>query len=115
MAVKTFAWMLFVCWATASGAQRQSWQIGGAGLAWSEGDSAVVLVDFDSVPGAIQPVYIEPDQSLFSLFTDWEPLKEPRELTYVEGETPRAWEGVAGQRDHRPQWHLYGRWRQHVF
>ena len=75
MAVKTFTWLL-VCWATASGAQRHSWQIGGAGLAWSEGDSAVVLIDFDSVPGAIQPVYIEPDKSLFSLFTDWEPLKE---------------------------------------
>ena len=96
MAVKTFAWLLLVCWTTASSAQRQSWQIGGAGLAWSEGDSAVVLVDFDSAPGAIQPVYIDPDQSLFSLFTDWEPLKEPRELTYVEGETPRAWKGAEG-------------------
>ncbi len=96
MAVKTFAWLLLVGWATASSAQRQSWQIGGAGLAWSEGDSAVVLVDFDSAPGAIQPVYIDPDQSLFSLLTDWEPLKEPRELTYVEGETPRAWKGAEG-------------------
>ena len=96
MAVKTFAWLLLICWATASSAQRQSWQIGGAGLAWSEGDSSVVLVDFDSVPGAIQPVYIDPDQSLFSLFTGWEPLKEPRELTYVEGETPRAWKGSQG-------------------
>ncbi len=96
MAVKTFAWLLLICWATDSGAQRQSWQIGGAGLAWSEGDSSVVLVDFDSVPGAIQPIYIDPDQSLFSLFTGWEPLKEPRELTYVEGETPRAWKGSQG-------------------
>ena len=96
MAVKTFSWLLLLCWATASNAQRQSWQIGGAGLAWSEGDSAVVLIDFDAAPGAIQPVYIEPDQSLFSLFTDWEPLKEPRELTYVEGETPRAWKGAEG-------------------
>ena len=37
-----------------------------------------------------------PNQSLFSLFTGWEPLKEPRELTYVEGETPRAWKGSQG-------------------
>ncbi|MCY4603677.1 MAG: hypothetical protein OXE49_05535 [Gemmatimonadetes bacterium] len=96
MAVKTFAWLLLICWATDSGAQRQSWQIGGAGLAWSEGDSSVVLIDFDSVPGAIQPIYIDPDQSLFSLFTGWEPLKEPRELTFVEGETPRAWKGSQG-------------------
>ena len=96
MAVKTFTWLLLVCWATASGAQRHNWQLGGTGLAWSEGDSAVVLVDFDSVPGAIQPVYIDPDQSLLSLFTGWEPLKEPRELSYVEGETPRAWKGSQG-------------------
>ena len=95
-AAMNITWLLLVCWATASGAQRQSWQIGGAGLAWSEGDSSVVLVDFDSVPGAIQPVYIDPNQSLFSLFTGWEPLKEPRELSYVEGETPRAWKGSQG-------------------
>ena len=56
----------------------------------------MVLIDFDSAPGAIQPVYIDPNQSLFSLFTGWEPLKEPRELTYVEGETPRAWKGSQG-------------------
>ncbi len=96
MAVKAFTWLLLVCWATASGAQRHSWQIGGAGLAWSENDSAVVLIDFDSVPGAIQPVYIDPNQSLLALFTGWEPLKEPRELSYVEGETPRAWKGSQG-------------------
>ncbi len=88
--------LLLSCWATASPAQRQSWQIGGAGLAWSAGDSSVVLVDFAAAPGAIQPVYIEPDKSLFSLFSGWEPLKEPRELTYVEGETPRAWKGSQG-------------------
>ncbi len=89
-------WLFLVCSETASSAQRHSWQIGGAGLAWSEGDSAVVLIDFDSAPGAIQPVYIDPEQSLFSLFSGWEPLKEPRELTYVEGETPRAWKGAEG-------------------
>ncbi len=96
MAIKTCAWLGLIGWATAGHAQRQSWQIGGAGLAWSEGDSLVVLVDFDSAPGAIQPVYIEPDKSLFALFTGWEPLKEPRELTYVEGETPRVWKGAQG-------------------
>ena len=96
MAVKTCAWLLLIGWVTASNAQRQNWQIGGAGLAWSAGDSSVVLVDFSTAPGAIQPVYIEPDESLFSLFTGWAALKEPRELTYVEGETPRAWKGAQG-------------------
>ena len=89
-------WLLLVCWATASGAQRHNWQLGGAGLAWSGNDSAVVLIDLDSVPGAIQPVYIDPNQSLLALFSGWEPLKEPRELSYVEGETPRAWKGSQG-------------------
>lgn len=96
MVVKTFTWLLLVCWTTASSAQRHNWQLGGAGLAWSENDSAVVLIDFDSVPGAIQPVYIDPEQSLLALFSGWEPLKEPRELSYVEGETPRAWKGSQG-------------------
>jgi len=75
------AWRLLIGCATAGSAQRQHWQIGGAGLAWSAGDSSGVLVDFDSAPGAIQPVYIEPAPSLFSLFSGWEPLNEPRELT----------------------------------
>lgn len=96
MAATTLIWLLLVCGAMASSAQRHHWQIGGAGLAWSEHDSAVVLIDFDSVPGAIQPVYIDPDQSLLALFSGWEPLKEPRELSYVEGETPRAWKGSQG-------------------
>ena len=80
----------------ASQAQRQSWQIGGAGLAWSEGDSIQVLIDFDSSSGAIQPVYIDPTRSLFSYYSGWQPLKDPRELIYVEGETPRSWKGSVG-------------------
>ena len=80
----------------ASQAQRQSWQIGGAGLAWSEADSIQVLIDFDSSWGAIQPVYIDPTRSLFSYFSGWQPLKDPRELIYVEGETPRSWKGSVG-------------------
>ena len=108
MAVKTFSWLLLLCWATASNAQRQSWQIGGAGLAWSEGDSAVVLIDFDAAPGAIQPVYIEPDQSLFSLFTDWEPAQRAARVDLCRGRDATGLEGCGGQRDDGPQWYLYG-------
>ena len=32
MVVKTFTWLLLICWTTASSAQRQSWQIGGAAV-----------------------------------------------------------------------------------
>lgn len=87
--------VLLIC--GASHAQRSAWQIGGGGgLAWSAGDSSVVLVDFAAAPGAIQPIYIAPERSLLALFSGWEPLKEPRDLTYIEGETPRAWKGSQG-------------------
>ncbi len=79
---------------TASEAQRQHWQIGGSGLAWSQGDSVQVLIDFSA--DAMQPVYIDPQRSIFSYFTGWQPLKDPRELIYVEGETPRSWKGSQG-------------------
>ncbi len=88
-------WLL-VAWATVCGAQIRNWQIGGSSLSWSESDSIEVLVDFDSAPGAIQPLYIDPAKSLLALLSGWEPLKDPRELTYQEGETPRAWKGAAG-------------------
>ena len=89
-------WLLLALGATTVEAQRQRWQIGGAGLAWSGSDSIQVLVDFDSTPGAIRSVYIDSSKSMLTLFSGWQPLKEPRELFYIEGETPRAWKGAQG-------------------
>ena len=88
-------WLLLAL-ATAVDAQRQQWQIGGAARVWSDSDSLQVLIDYDAAPGAIQPVYIDSSRSMLTLFAGWQPLKEPRELFYIEGETPRAWKGANG-------------------
>ena len=88
-------WLLLAL-ATAVDAQRQQWQIGGAARVWSDSDSLQVLIDYHAAPGAIQPVYIDSSRSMLTLFAGWQPLKEPRELFYIEGETPRAWKGANG-------------------
>ena len=90
----TSLWLVLA--GSTSEAQRQNWQIGGSGLAWSEGDSVQVLIDFAAEPAAIQPIYIDSTRSVFTYFSGWQPLKDPRELTYVEGETPRSWKGSQG-------------------
>lgn len=73
-----------------------TWKLGGEGLAWSGNDSTSILVDFESAPGAIRPVYIAPDRTVFSYLSNWSPLKFPRDLGFVEGERPRAWKGDRG-------------------
>ncbi len=48
-------------------AQISTWQFGGSGgLAWSASDSVRIFIDFDSVPGAIQPIYRTSTQTVFS-------------------------------------------------
>ena len=76
---------------TAADAEITPWQIGGSGLDWAESDSVSILVDKAS--GAIQPVYIRPDRSVFSYLENWGSWN-PRELGYVDGERPRVAEGT---------------------
>ena len=75
-------------------AQTDRWTLGGHDLAWSARDSMHIFIDFSA--GALRPVYIEPDRSVFSLLEGWKPLREPREIDYVEGEVPRSWKGNQG-------------------
>jgi hypothetical protein len=77
-----------------NGAQTGRWTLGGRDLAWSAGDSMHIFIDFSAA--ALRPVYIEPDRSVFSLLEGWKPLREPREIDYVEGEVPRSWKGNQG-------------------
>ena len=73
-------------------AQISTWQLGGSGgLAWSASDSIRIFIDLDSVPGAIQPIYLTSAQTVFSHLDNWSPWKFPRELGYVDGQRPRAW------------------------
>ena len=60
-------------------AQISTWQLGGSsGLAWSASDSVRIFIDFDSVPGAIQPIYLTSAQTVFSHLDNWSPWKSSR-------------------------------------
>ena len=80
---------LAASWITTAKADIALWQIGGSGLEWAEHDSVAILIDDATKPGAIQPVYIQPDRSVFSYLTNWGSWT-PRELGYVDGERPRV-------------------------
>ena len=86
------AWPLILLLAVApSHAQVAKWQLGGSGMAWDQRDSLHVLVDF--VDGAIQPLYLQPDQNVIHLLENWEFWREPSlyNLGYVDGQKPRFW------------------------
>ena len=80
---------LILLWITTAKADIALWQIGGSGLEWAEHDSVAILIDDATKPGALQPVYIQPDRSVFSYLTNWGSWT-PRELGYVDGERPRV-------------------------
>ena len=74
-------------------AQIAHWQLGGNGLAWSENDTTRLFVDFATTPGAIQPTYFTPDETVFSHIDNWAFWRDPsdRIFDYLDGETPRMW------------------------
>jgi hypothetical protein len=80
----------------AAGAEITLWTLGGSELEWSANDTANILIDFATLPGTIQPVYLTPDRSIFSHYANWSSERVPRELGYVDGERPRAWRGDTG-------------------
>ena len=86
------AWPLILILAVAPGhAQVAKWQLGGSGAAWDQRDSLQVLVDF--ADGAIQPLYLQPDQNVIHLLENWEFWRDPslHNLGYVDGQKPRFW------------------------
>ena len=72
-------------------AQITTWKLGGDGLQWVSNDTAQVMVDFESVPGAIQPVYIQPGQNIIQLAENWCFRPAAGELHFARGEFPRVW------------------------
>ncbi len=85
--------------ATPVHAQLSSWKLGGSGLPWSQQDTVRIMLDAESVPGSIQPVYIEPKTNIISLLENWSFLRQPKELGYVDGERPRIWKWNEGNGD----------------
>ena len=57
-------WAIFFLLATQGQAQGPAWHLGGRENAWSRHDSLHVLIDFNSTPESIQPVYLKPDQNV---------------------------------------------------
>ncbi len=78
-------------------AQVSIWQLGGSGgLQWAASDTNHILIDFSTVPNAIQPVYFTPEHTVYSHLENWAALRNPRELGFVDGERPRSWRDAFG-------------------
>jgi len=88
-----FILLFFIILPQATTAQVSHWQLGGNGLAWSENDTTRLFVDFESTPGAIQPTYFTPEETVFSQIDNWAFWRDPsdRVFDYLDGETPRMW------------------------
>ena len=97
MTLKTMCFAALSVWmATGTAvAQVNRWQLGGtSGLVWSSSDTSRIMIDLAAAPTAIQPIYISPASSVFSLLEGWSPVRDP--FGFVDGERPRAWRGIFG-------------------
>ena len=97
------AWTLAaLLWAAPGAAQVDLWKVGGSGLSWSQIDSTELFIDFDEAANAVQPIYFEPDRTVFSYMHErgyWRDesfWREPRYLGFVAGEAPRMWKWDEG-------------------
>ena len=83
---------------TAPNAEVTTWQLGGS-QPWAGQDTVSIMIDFERVPGAIQPVLVEPDVNIISLLNNWTTFRQPKELGYIDGERPRIWKWNEGNGD----------------
>ena len=96
-------WLLplaVLMWLAPAAAQVSFWQLGGSGLEWAAEDTVEVLIDFDSAPGAIQPMYLTPDQNVVPLRQGWSTFRQPNllgEIGFIEEEKPRIWKWDDGR------------------
>ena len=83
---------------TAPNAEVTTWQLGGS-QPWAGQDTVSIMIDFERVPGAIQPVLVEPGVNIISLLNNWTTFRQPKELGYIDGERPRIWKWNEGNGD----------------
>lgn len=70
------------------------WRLGGGGgQSWAESTGLNVMVDDASVPGAIQPLELKPDQNAVAQLRNWTRYRKPIDLRYRPG-MPRIWRGI---------------------
>ena len=79
-------------------AEVTTWQLGGS-QPWADQDTVSIMIDFERVPGAIQPVRVEPGVNIISLLDNWTTFRQPKELGYIDGERPRIWKWNEGNGD----------------
>ena len=79
-------------------AEVTTWQLGGS-QPWAGQDTVSIMIDFERVPGAIQPVRVEPGVNIISLLSNWTTFRQPKELGYIDGERPRIWKWNEGNGD----------------
>ena len=83
---------------TPPNAEVTTWQLGGS-QPWAGQDTVSIMIDFERVPGAIQPVLVEPGVNIISLLNNWTTFRQPKELGYIDGERPRIWKWNEGNGD----------------
>lgn len=75
-------------------AQVMQWRLGkGGDQGWAERTGLNVMVDDASVPGAIQPLELKPDQNVVTQLRNWTRYRKPIDLSYRPG-MPRIWRGI---------------------
>ena len=79
-------------------AEVTTWQLGGS-QPWAGQDTVSIMIDFERVPGAIQPVQVNPSVNIISLLDNWTTFRQPKELGYIDGERPRIWKWNEGNGD----------------
>ena len=79
-------------------AEVTTWQLGGS-QPWAGQDTVSIMIDFERVPNAIQPVRVEPGVNIISLLSNWTTFRQPKELGYIDGERPRIWKWNEGNGD----------------
>ncbi len=79
-----------------SQAQIGVFKLGGSARAWSASDSNEVLIDFETFPGSIAPVYFDGQENIFNKLSSWSPFKFPTDLGYEDGMIPRVWRAANG-------------------
>ena len=79
-------------------AEVTTWQLGGS-QPWAGQDTVSIMIDFERVLGAIQPVRVEPGVNIISLLDNWTTFRQPKELGYIDGERPRIWKWNEGNGD----------------
>ena len=66
---------------------------GGGGVPWAHSTAMNLMVDDGSVPGAMQPLQLDPDQSVVSRLRHWTRYRKPIDFLWRPG-MPRVWRGL---------------------